>query len=156
MNAKGYLVPIVVDADGRSITRICVGGIMSEQNFLCKEDPNEGLILISKEDATAWFPVKCLTETRERFGAERILSFNNKLIQFVRHIDGRLVYLQRWLKPVSHEVDLYLMTDAGHDSYVTVNDSVENDDLARFKCMRVPPEMSAEEILAGIRSLIGK
>lgn len=121
-----------------------------------QEDPNEGLILVQKTYATTWFSVKRLTETRERFGAERVLSFNNNLIQFVRQIDGRLVYLQRLLKPAPHEADLYLMTGEGQDSYVTVNASVENNDLAKYKCMRVSPEMSAEEISTGIRSLIVK
>lgn len=121
-----------------------------------QEDPNEGLILIQRTRATTWFPVKFLTETRNRFGAERILSFDSKRIQFVRHIDGHCVYLQRWLRPEPHEVDLYLMTAEGHDSYVIVDTSVENDDLVHFKCMRVPPEMSSEEISAGIRSLIVK
>ena len=123
-----------------------------------QEDQTEGIILIKRKNATTWFPMNLLKDTRERFGAEQILELPREplYIGFTRTIDGRLRYLQRWLSPRKDEVDLYLMRSEDCNSYIYGDNRDGENDLEKFRCMRVTDEMRFDEITKGIQALIAK
>lgn len=120
-----------------------------------QDDSIQGILLIKRKNATTYFQVNLLKETRVRFGADEIDYICNDCIGFHRTIDGREVFLQRWLNPKPDEVDLYLMSDKNNrNSYIEGSDPNGKNDLERWRCLKIPVTMSPEEITKAMRLLI--
>lgn len=100
-------------------------------------------------------PIALLRDTRERFGANGFDYVFQDCIGFHTSIDGCERFFQRWISREKDEVYLYLMSDRHQrGSYIRGSNPQGTDELERYRCLKIPDAMTAEDVRHGMRELV--